>query len=109
MFKLEAKKKGVSLGFDCGFVPCMFPEEFLDLLSEELKKTGNCCHPIIDMLSDGTFISCYPLNNLLKINIDDKIVAENLIQDFEKALNPYKEVGIYPHCTICPLFNKQCL
>ncbi len=108
MFKIKAKNSRVSLGFDCGFVPCMFPEEYYDLLSEELKKAGTACHPIIDMLSDGTFISCYPLNNFLKIKLNDKIYAKNLMLSFDKALSPYKDVGIYPHCTSCPLFKKRC-
>jgi MoaA/NifB/PqqE/SkfB family radical SAM enzyme len=107
-FKIEAKKSGVSLGFDCGFVPCMFPDEYFELLSEELKKAGTCCHPIIDMLSDGSFIACYPLNNLLKIKINNHLNARDLILNFEKAISPYRETGIYPYCTNCPLFNNRC-
>jgi MoaA/NifB/PqqE/SkfB family radical SAM enzyme len=108
LFKLEAIKKNVALGFDCGFVPCMFPGEYLELLSSELKKTGNCCHPIIDMLTDGSFIACYPLNNFVKIRLDDSLVAKSVIQEFDEALFPYKQVGIYPYCTTCPLFNDRC-
>lgn len=108
LFKSEAQKEGVSLGFDCGFVPCMFPAESFDLLSEELKKAGNCCHPIIDMLTDGSFISCYPLSNFMRIKINDQLNAGLLINRFEEALAPYKDVGIYSHCTICPLFTNRC-
>jgi len=108
MFKIEAMKSAISLGFDCGFVPCMFPSEYFGLLSEELKKAGNCCHPIIDMLTDGSFISCYPLNNLLKVKIHDQLRAKDLISDFDEVLLPYKAVGIYPYCTSCPLFNSRC-
>ena len=108
LFKLNAKKNGISLGFDCGFVPCMFPEEYIELLSEELKKAGTCCHPIIDMLTDGSFIACYPLNNFKKIKMNDKLNSKVLFRNFEKALTPYKDVGIYPYCTSCPLFRKRC-
>lgn len=108
LFKMEAKKIGVTLGFDCGFVPCMFPSEYLDLLSEELNKTGNCCHPIIDMLTDGSFIACYPLNDFRKERIHDHLEAKDLIESFEQALSPYKNIGIYPYCTSCPLFNTRC-
>lgn len=107
-FKLEAKKRDIAIGFDCGFVPCMFPEDSLELLEKELKKAGNCCHPIIDMLTDGTFISCYPLNNFHKIKINNTLTAKDLIKDFENELNPYKEVGIFPYCSSCPLFNNRC-
>lgn len=108
LFKLEAKRFGVTLGFDCGFVPCMFPDEYFKLLTGELKKAGTCCHPIIDLLGDGSFIACYPLNNLLRIKINDKLLAKELTRDFEKALLPYKEIGIYPYCTSCPLFGNRC-
>jgi organic radical activating enzyme len=108
LFKLEAKKHGITLGFDCGFVPCMFPEEYFELLNDELQKAGNCCHPIIDLLANCTFISCYPLNNFYKINLDDKITAKDLNLLFDKRLVPYKEAGIFPYCTSCPLFNNRC-
>lgn len=108
LFKLQARRNGVKLGFDCGFVPCMFPEEYFGLLSEELKKAGTCCHPIIDMLVDGSFIACYPLNNLLKVKIHNHLHAKELIRKFEEALSPFKDVGIYPYCRSCPLYNKRC-
>jgi sulfatase maturation enzyme AslB (radical SAM superfamily) len=108
LLKQSALKNGIILGFDCGFVPCMFPEEYLDLLSDEIQRAGTCCHPIIDMLSDGSFISCYPLNNLLKIQITQELNSKKLIEHFERALMPYSEVGIYPFCTTCQLFKNRC-
>jgi MoaA/NifB/PqqE/SkfB family radical SAM enzyme len=108
LFKSKAKKVKVKLGFDCGLVPCMFPEEYLDILKDELKKAGTCCHPIIDLLTDGSFISCYPLNNLVKVKIHDELVASDLINTFENALLPYRQIGIYPYCTKCVLFNNRC-
>ena len=107
-FKLQAKESGISLGFDCGFVPCMFEQDHFDLLSEELKKAGTCCRPIIDMLSDGTFISCYPLHNFHKVKLHDQLQANDLAREFEEALLPYNQVGIYPYCTRCPLFGNRC-
>jgi MoaA/NifB/PqqE/SkfB family radical SAM enzyme len=106
--KQHAAGEGISLGFDCGFVPCMFPAENYDLLSEEIKKAGTCCHPVIDLLSDGSFIACYPLNNFLKVRINDELKARDLIESFEEALRPYSDAGIYPFCTVCPLFKKRC-
>jgi hypothetical protein len=108
MFKLKIKRYGIVLGFDCGFVPCMFPHEYLRLLDKELKKVGTCCHPVIDMLADGSFIACYPLNNLLKVKIRDDHYAKALISDFENVLLPYKGIGIFPHCTSCQLFQNRC-
>jgi len=108
LFKMKVKQYGILLGFDCGFVPCMFPDEYFELLSAELKKAGTCCHPIIDLLADGSFIACYPLNNLMRIKINSLMVAEELVKDFNTAISPYKEIGIYPYCTSCPLFGNRC-
>jgi hypothetical protein len=107
-FREKALKSGVTLGFDCGFVPCMFPEEDLDSLPEEMKKAGTCCNPVIDILADGSFISCYPLNDFMKVPIDDALMARNIAAKFESALKPYTGAGIFPHCTICPLFQNRC-
>ena len=108
ILKEKTDRMGIRIGFDCGFVPCMFPADTHVLLSEELKKAGNCCHPLIDLLSDGTFISCYPMNNLMKIKLDDHVTAPDLIQKFDAGLKTYYGSGIYPHCTSCPMFNTRC-
>jgi radical SAM protein with 4Fe4S-binding SPASM domain len=105
---MKANEQGIALGFDCGFVPCMFGKEHYELLWEELKKAGTCCHPIIDMLSDGTFISCYPLHSLYKIKLTGSLKAGELIDEFQQQLLPYSAIGIYPHCSSCPLFGKRC-
>jgi len=107
-FKSKTQEEGISIGFDCGFVPCMFPAAYQNLFAKEFKKAGNGCHPIIDMLSDGTFISCYPLHNLLKVKMNDEIYARDVIRQFNDALSPFSGIGIYPHCTSCFLFRKQC-
>jgi len=106
--KQTIEKEGIFLGFDCGFVPCMFPPEYHALLAEELKKAGNCCFPVIDLLADGSFIACYPLNDLVKIKLDDQFDARALIARFEEALRPYTNAGIYPYCTVCIQFKKLC-
>jgi radical SAM protein with 4Fe4S-binding SPASM domain len=107
-FKKELEPIGVRIGFDCGFVPCMFPQDSFQSLNEELQKAGTCCHPLLDMLSDGTFISCYPLNNLLKIKLHDHLIAPELISQFNNELRNHQDVGIYPVCSSCPLFQNRC-
>ncbi len=108
LFKMKAKERGISLRLDCGFVPCMFPEEYRDQLSEELKVAGTCCHPIIDLLTNGTFIACYPLNDFLKIEIHEDSVASDVVKSFDQALSPYGNLGIFSYCTACSLFKDKC-
>ena len=103
----KAKKFDIELGFDCGFVPCMFPKQSFEELGELLERTGSCCHPILDLLPDGKFISCYPLNNVLKRNLQSDTHAEDLINQFSEKLKVYGNIGIYPNCTTCPLFKQS--
>ena len=104
----KASCSGIKIGFDCGFVPCMFPEVSFDAFGEILNKAGRCCNPIIDLLPDGNFISCYPLNNLEQIGINNFINSENLNEIFNHALKPYEDFGIYPYCRDCELFKVRC-
>lgn len=101
-----ARKRNIKLGFDCGFVPCMFPEDSYEMLGDLLKKTGIQCNPIIDLLPDGKFISCYPLNNIKSIELKEGLHAKNLFSDFKNELNIYSEMGIYPYCSKCSIFKK---
>jgi len=60
-FGLRAKERGVRLDFDCGWVPCMFPDGALDALGLTSAEVGLRCSPMLDLLPDGRVISCYPL------------------------------------------------
>lgn len=60
-FGLRAKERGVRLDFDCGWVPCMFPDGALDALGLTSAEVGLRCSPLLDLLPDGRVISCYPL------------------------------------------------
>jgi len=60
-FAALARRRGVGLEFDCGWVPCMFPEGVLADLGPAAGSIGSRCSPVLDLLPDGRFISCYPL------------------------------------------------
>jgi hypothetical protein len=60
------------------------------------------------MLTDGSFIACYPLNNLLKIKIHARLIAGDLIKTFRDHLSSFEDIGIYPWCTSCPIFGTRC-
>jgi radical SAM protein with 4Fe4S-binding SPASM domain len=104
---VEAKKRKIKLGFDCGFVPCMFPVESYDLLGDMLKNTGKRCNPILDLLTNGTFISCYPLNNVMKIKLEENLSSKKIINEFRIELAMYSNFGIYNNCTECAFFKEK--
>ena len=45
-FGLLAQARGVRLEFDCGWVPCMFPEGALAALGKTSEDVGLRCNPI---------------------------------------------------------------
>lgn len=60
-FGMLARERGVRLEFDCGWVPCMFPEGVLAAWGTGFDEVGLRCSPILDLMPDGQVISCYPL------------------------------------------------
>lgn len=60
-FGLAARDRGITLSFDCGWVPCMFPPGSMAMLGLTEQEVGLRCSPILDLLPNGSFVSCYPL------------------------------------------------
>ena len=102
-FFKTAHKKGIKITLDCGFVPCMFPDETFELLGMDPSEVGNRCNPIPDLLPDGNFISCFPLSVIGEIPLNRDLKADQVRHVFDQKLSPYKDVGIYPHCSRCKL------
>ena len=108
-FREKAASKGISLDYDCGFVPCMFPD-FQDGRPRMPFDVGNRCNPILDLLPDGTLISCYPLAGIGRMPIETVENADQARNLFGQRLAPFESVGIYPECGNCPAFReKSCL
>ena len=107
-FHLAAREQGVDLSLDCGFVPCMFPEERYAEVKALLENAGRYCSPNIDLLPSGEFIACYPLDNLKRVRINSEDTADELREAFAADLAGFGKLGIFPHCTRCPLFGSHC-
>jgi MoaA/NifB/PqqE/SkfB family radical SAM enzyme len=131
----KAARHKIKLGLDCGFVPCMFPPESLKIMDDMLANAGVACNPIPDLLPDGRFIACYPLESLVvgqpgvwgfarpsgktseacapvpspaKVPLDDEATVERVREHLHQALKFTEEIGIYPYCGQCPLFKGRC-
>lgn len=107
-FFSKAAEAGIRVGFDCGFVPCMFPDNSFEKLQSILPSIGKSCNPIPDLLPDGCFIACYPLNDLRKIRINPFITSDQVKNIFEHELIPFSKFGIYPYCYDCKWFGQNC-
>ncbi len=102
-FVNKAAKQEITVEFDCGFVPCMFPESFFELTDMEPGVIGPRCGPIPDILPDGTAVPCYPFASEYRLPLDHKITAADVQEKFKKDQQPFEKIGIFSDCEICPL------
>jgi hypothetical protein len=102
-FARRAYSEGVSIDFDCGFVPCMFSEDMPEEIKNSMGDIGSRCNPVIDILSDGTVSPCYPLCGTQNIPFDYSCDAAIVSALFEEGLRPFRQIGLFRECTICGL------
>lgn|GEM_PF-1500420 len=95
-FAEVARAAGVTLSFDCGFVPCMFPREFA-----AEAATGSHCAPILDILANGDVAACYPLAGLAREALPEYETADWLRRRFETRIGLRARPSIFSECTGC--------
>ena len=99
-FAARAASRNVTLEYDCGFVPCMFP----DGQPHDSQRTplGLRCGPIPDLLPDGRLVACYPLAPLAQ-----KFIGDALHDGFAPRFAPWRHAGVFPECTSCEARDEQ--
>jgi len=102
-FLHKVNKNDISLQFDCGFVPCMFPVENLKDIQKFSVDIGKRCSPIIDIMPDNSLIPCFPLSTKWREYLTNTIDQQTIIQVFEKQMSFYRQSGIYKECQSCTL------
>ena len=100
-FASLARARGVSLEFDCGWVPCMFPEGALEQLGPVASSVGSRCGPVLDLLPDGRFISCYPLAELGSIVLRTDLDARGARAYFQARRDERGPCFISDDCEGC--------
>jgi hypothetical protein len=91
----EARAAGIEIGFDCGFVPCMFE-------GPPPAGAGTCqCGPIPDLLPGGTAVACYPLAAIARESIMDGDTASGVRGRLAQALSGYRRIGVLRECGRC--------
>jgi radical SAM protein with 4Fe4S-binding SPASM domain len=96
----HAKGEGITVGLDCGFVPCMFPEEAREVLKEQHFGASPCI-PVLDILPTGDLISCYPLEALGRVPLSAGADAAALRSFFESKLSQMRQTTLFPDCVEC--------
>jgi hypothetical protein len=100
-FAEVAAGAGVAMEFDCGFVPCMFPEGWLESQGKRAAEVGQRCGPVLDVLCDGSVISCYPLAGLGREPLPQDHDAAWLRRRFEERRSLYRTGGVHRRCGRC--------
>jgi radical SAM protein with 4Fe4S-binding SPASM domain len=100
-FGMAAQQRGIRLEFDCGWVPCMFPEGALAALGKTSNDVGLRCNPILDLMPDGQMISCYPLASHSDITLTDAHDANAMRQQFENRQRSDRTFMLYRECDEC--------
>lgn len=97
---------GIRLEADCGFVRCMFGQNF-----SRLKENGfdyiSCCTPVIDQCTGGKILPCFALSNFHALDRDDFSDAKGAFDRMTELLQPYHSFGIYPECSSCVYFEAN--
>ncbi len=96
-----ARARGIGLEFDCGWVPCMFPDGDLDPLGQSSSDIGRRCGPILDLLPDGRFVSCYPLAGLGSLSLEPGLDAPRARAYFEARRAEAGPCFVRPECDTC--------
>jgi len=103
-FIRETSRNDVIVGFDCGFVRCMFP----DNIGKELLKVegwGHYCHPTIDVYPNLEVAYCYPLSKILKARMEDWKTSMDLYIHWSKEIRKYEL--IYDQCPDCKYLSTE--
>jgi len=107
---IERTYQPIDFRFDCGFVPCMFPERALSEMGIDAAAIGRRCNPLPDILLNGDMIACYPLFSMKSLALTEDLDAEIVKDRFESLLEPYRKLGIYKRCSLCHLHQDgNCL
>lgn len=99
-FGLEARGRDVVIDWDCGWVPCMFPDGALQELGL-MRDIGLRCNPILDVLVDGRVIACYPLGALGEELLPETEDAAWLRSRFSARLAGNSGFFLFKQCAEC--------
>jgi radical SAM protein with 4Fe4S-binding SPASM domain len=97
-------------GFDCGFPLCMFNNEELGLIYKYTHgQVSFQCGPAIDIGTDMSCWSCFPLSNFHKKSIFDFSSSEELHEFYRVKMQEIRnEVrGIYQDCDTCDNYKHN--
>jgi hypothetical protein len=100
-FVLAAADRGIAIGLDCGWTPCMFSNEFLEHCGVMREGVGTRCNPIVDILPEGEIVSCYALAGLARLRLESDSTRDAVIGRFAELHRPFRGIGMAKSCARC--------
>jgi hypothetical protein len=92
----------IQLGFDCGFVLCMFTPEELGRLQVSGAAFKSSCGPAIDVGTDLSTWSCFPLSTFCRGRpLTEFRDLADVVRHFRAELRPLFQAGALPACAGC--------
>ncbi|MFH2005232.1 MAG: radical SAM protein [bacterium] len=92
----------ISLGFDCGFLLCMFTPEEHGRLFYSGARFKATCGPAIDVGTDLSTWSCFPLSTFSQgARLTDFEHLDEVANYFKKKFKPLFQAGALPDCRAC--------
>ena len=91
-------------GFDCGFPMCMFSNEELGLIYKySMGQVTFQCGPAIDVGTDLSCWSCFPLSGFNKRSLYEFNSYKELYEFYESKMHEVRDdvCGIYLECDTC--------
>ena len=97
-------------GFDCGFPLCMFSDDDLGKIFKYTNgRMSFQCGPAIDIGTDLSVWSCFPLSSFYKKSLFDFTSYQELVNFYDSKMNKIRETvaGLYNKCDSCGYRKKN--
>lgn len=102
-------EKDILIGFDCGLTLCMFDETEIGYLMKNTEGFIVRCGPILDIGSNLDVWHCFPLSEVLNVEMDAFENRNEMVEFYNKITKPYRTLGCMPECIQCVHLRRgQC-
>lgn len=99
-----AAEQGVTIGMDCGFVPCMFTETEIGALLRLGAKINFTCRPVIDVGPSLEAWHCLPLARMPRVDVRKCLDLREVATEFARMASVHRAShghGIFRRCQGC--------
>jgi len=102
-------QNGIQPDLDCCIYPCVFEnKEYFKLMLKFVKNFKTSCTGIpADVFPDETMSHCYPLRNILKVNVNKYKTLLEALEDLKRRYNVMESLIMLPkECQQCGFRNS---